>query len=288
MLNTNNLLISAILTIILSGCIQDDTDSSDSKTKEDFYAEMNDIGSDTTYNDAEYTYMSKTIEAKDIKKVNVDLSMDCGKFEIYGTDKVMLKGDFRYKTNQQKPVINYRENEEKEGALAICMKWSRNEEKNIDNSDCKAFSKIAINNKVPMDMNIEFGAGKADFNLEGMPIKNIDIQSGAGQFNVNLSNTSIEKIEMAAGVGQANIDLSGQRTNDLKGNFACGIGEITILLPSDVNIEVHTSGVLGSINAKGFNRNKRNLSFKPEKESKVDIDLDIAGGIGEINLILDK
>ena len=289
MLNTNNLIIIIITAIVLSGgCVQDISESSDSKTKEEFYEEVNEPDKDTSYSDTGYNYMNKTIEAKDIKTVNVDLSMDCGKFEVYGSDKEMLNGEFKYKINQQKPVINYKENDEKEGALAICMKWSGKEEKNFDDSDCKASSKIAISKKVPMDLNIEFGAGKADFNLNGMQIKKINIESGAGQFNVNLSNTPVEKIDMAAGVGQANIDLSGSRTKNLDADFACGIGEISILLPNDVNINVHTSGVLGSINAKDFNRNKRNLSYKPEKESEVEINLDIAGGIGEINLILDK
>lgn len=287
MSRSNFKILLAIISFLVCSCVQDDINSNDSKTKQEFLAKYDQNAGDTITEEDGYTRITKRIKMKDIETIKVDLSMDCGKFEVCSDENDLMNGIFKFRENRQKPVINYMENEKNEGALAICMKWTKDNEKNYD-SDCKAYSKIALSNKTPTDMHIEFGAGEGTFNLQGMQIKTIDIESGAGEFNVNLCNTSVQKINMAAGVGEANINLTGKRTNDLQANFACGIGEITVLLPSDVNIEIHTSGVLGSINAKGFERDKRHLYYKPEKESNINVNLDIAGGIGEINLILDN
>ena len=109
------------------------------------------------------------------------------------------------------------------------------------------------------------------------------------KFDFNLKNTSVPYIDVVAGTGEANVNLLGDWDNDLHAEFTCGIGQITLLLPKDVNIKVHTTGLLGSTSAKGFHKkDKRNYIYTTSKDTDVTFYLDITGGIGAINLELNE
>jgi hypothetical protein len=63
-----------------------------------------------------------------------------------------------------------------------------------------------------------------------------------------------------------------------------GLGEATVLLPSEVGVKAKAEGGLGKINAKGLKRMSDSYVNDAYGESDINLSVDIQGGVGEINL----
>jgi hypothetical protein len=63
-----------------------------------------------------------------------------------------------------------------------------------------------------------------------------------------------------------------------------GVGEATVLLPSEVGVRAKVQGGLGKINAEGLQQEGNAYVNDAYGDSDVTLMVDIQGGIGEINL----
>ena len=63
-----------------------------------------------------------------------------------------------------------------------------------------------------------------------------------------------------------------------------GVGEATVLVPSEVRVRVRAEGGLGKINAGGFQREGEAYVNDAYGDSEVTLDVDVRGGVGTINL----
>ncbi|CAN5656756.1 hypothetical protein BH18ACT11_BH18ACT11_20660 [soil metagenome] len=56
------------------------------------------------------------------------------------------------------------------------------------------------------------------------------------------------------GAGETTVDLTGDYTQSFDASIEGGIGEATVMLPSDVGVRVRAEGGVGKINAEGLTR----------------------------------
>jgi hypothetical protein len=63
-----------------------------------------------------------------------------------------------------------------------------------------------------------------------------------------------------------------------------GVGEATVMLPSEVRVRAKAQGGLGKINAEGLQRVGNAYVNDAYGESEATLRVDIQGGIGQINL----
>jgi hypothetical protein len=63
-----------------------------------------------------------------------------------------------------------------------------------------------------------------------------------------------------------------------------GVGEATVLLPSEVGVRAKAGGGLGKINAEGLQRQGDSYVNDAYGSFDVTLDVDVRGGVGEINL----
>jgi predicted membrane protein len=123
---------------------------------------------------------------------------------------------------------------------------------------------VHFNNEVPIDLRVELGAGNA---------------------SIDASELDLTALEVAAGAGNVTVDLSGERRRDLAASIRGGVGNLTVLLPSQAGVQVDVSGGLGQVVATGLSRNEEgsfvNAAFDSAENTII---LDIEGGVGEINL----
>jgi predicted membrane protein len=63
-----------------------------------------------------------------------------------------------------------------------------------------------------------------------------------------------------------------------------GVGEATILLPSDVGVKAEVRGGLGELNVSGLTKDGDIYVNDAYGKSDVTITLDVEGGVGEITL----
>jgi len=124
---------------------------------------------------------------------------------------------------------------------------------------------IRLNDQVPMTMNANLGAGKANLILAGLNLSHLNLNVGAGE---------------------ADIDLDGAWQHDLAASIHGGVGKLTLHLPVDVGVRARMQGGLGAIHANGFTRKGDVYTNSTYGESKVSLNIDIQGGMGEVNLML--
>jgi hypothetical protein len=116
---------------------------------------------------------------------------------------------------------------------------------------------------LPMDMNVQIGAGSSNLRLQGLGVKNLDVQ---------------------AGVGQMTLDLTGPRKSDLHVDVHGGVGSAVIRLPKDVGVRVHASGGIGSVSPHGLTRDGDDYINAVLGKTPATIELTIEGGIGSVSL----
>jgi hypothetical protein len=122
---------------------------------------------------------------------------------------------------------------------------------------------LSFNDEVPTDLQVEMGAGESDLDLDSLALTGLDLQMGAGQTTV---------------------DLTGDYGQDLEANIQGGVGEATVMLPSEVGVRARAKGGLGKINAEGLQREGDSYVNDAYGDSDVTLDVDVQGGVGQINL----
>lgn len=124
---------------------------------------------------------------------------------------------------------------------------------------------LRLNDKVPVELNVDLGAGKSTLVLGSLSLTNLA---------VNL------------GVGETHVDLTGDWKNDLVAGIHGGVNKATVRLPVDVGVRVHATGDIGQIRADNLKQDDDTYVNDAYGKSKVTLHVDVQGGIGEINLEL--
>jgi predicted membrane protein len=86
------------------------------------------------------------------------------------------------------------------------------------------------------------------------------------------------------GAGEVNLDLTGPRKQDLSADIQGGVGKAQIRLPKDIGVRAHAKGGIGSINVHGLTKDGDEYVNAAYGKSSTTIDLNVQGGIGEIDL----
>jgi hypothetical protein len=124
---------------------------------------------------------------------------------------------------------------------------------------------LHLNNSVPMEMNVNMGAGRTVLTLSGL---------------------ALSRLELNMGAGETTVDITGDWKKDVDAQIHGGVGRATIRLPKDVGVRVVAQGGLGAINADGFQKQGEAYVNDQYGKSPVTLRVEVEGGVGEINLEL--
>jgi Cell wall-active antibiotics response 4TMS YvqF len=116
---------------------------------------------------------------------------------------------------------------------------------------------------VPTDLVVNIGAGESDLDLDSLTLTGLDLQMGAGETTV---------------------DLTGDYDRDFDASIQGGVGEATVMLPSEIGVRARAEGGLGKINAVGLEKKGASYVNDAYGDSDVTLDVDVQSGVGEINL----
>jgi hypothetical protein len=202
---------------------------------------------------------SKYVDLKNAESVRAQLKMGAGELHISGGADQLMEGDFSYNVSEWKPKVSYDVSGQK-GELLV-----KQGSANGGSLDGKARNEwdITMNEEVPIDLVVKIGAGESDLDLDSLTLKGLDLKMGAGK---------------------STVDLTGDYARDFDASIQGGVGEATVLLPSQVGVKAKAEGGLGKINAKGLKKVGDSYVNDAYGESDVNLSVDVKGGIGQINL----
>jgi hypothetical protein len=187
--------------------------------------------------------------------VRVDLKMGAGTLRVGSGTEKLARADFEFNVPEWKPVVSYAG-----GTLRISQ--PSNSVKTI--GDTKYDWDLRLNRDVPVEMDVNFGAGEAHLDLGSLALRRVNVEMG---------------------VGHIDMDLRGQPKHDYSVSIHGGVGEATVRLPQDVGIYAEAKGGIGEISAPGLHNDGSTYYNDAYKKSPVTVRLDVQGGVGSIKLI---
>jgi N-terminal domain of toast_rack, DUF2154 len=206
-------------------------------------------------------HASKAVDPKNAQSARAQLKMGAGELNLTGGADKLMEGEFSYNVSDWKPKVSYAVSGKK-GELVV----KQGSAKGVGlggRAHARNEWDISLNDEVPTDLVVQVGAGESDLDLDSLTLTGADLQMGAGK---------------------ATVDLSGDYTRDFDATIEGGVGEATVLLPSQVGVKAKAQGGLGKIDAEGLKKVGGSYVNDAYGESDTNLSVDVKGGVGEINL----
>src|SRR5215218_6961589 len=206
-------------------------------------------------------HISQAVDPKNAQSARAQLKMGAGELNLTGGTDKLMEGEFAYNVSGWEPKVSY-DVSGKKGELVV-KQGSAKDVGLSGRARARNEWDISLNDEVPTDLVVQLGAGESDLDLDSLTLTGLDLQMGAGKTTV---------------------DLTGDYTRDFDATREGGVGEATVLLPSEVGVKAKAEGGLGKINAKGLKKVGDSYVNDAYGESDVNLNVDVQGGIGAINL----
>ena len=158
---------------------------------------------------------------------------------------------------------------------------------------------------IPIDLDLEFGAVKADIDLAGLALTDLDLsagaseslitvsepnpvpmgtasfEAGAAEFHVTqLGNLNAERIEVDAGVGSITLGFGGRWKQDARVSIDMGLGSLELRIPEGLGVRLRKDSFLTALDSEGLIKRGdvyESLDFE-DADYRIVIDLDAAFG----------
>ena len=203
---------------------------------------------------------TRSVDLDQTEMARVELRMGAGELNVAGNSPHLMDADFAYDNPALKPAVHYTHSSFR-GQLRV-------EQPNVHSAGLASTYewKLRMNNEVPLEIVTNLGAGNADMDLRGLSLRSVEVHMGVGNLDMN---------------------LRGQPTRDYDVEIDGGVGNATVRLPAGVGIVADAKGGIGNIETHGLKKRDGRWVNAAHESAKVNIHLNIRGGIGNITLVAD-
>ncbi len=201
---------------------------------------------------------TQSLDRQGAHTLSADIEIPAGTLKLSGGSPKLLDADFLYRESEGKPRVDYSVNGD-HGSLHIS-----DEEKRLHIGTTHNTWDLRFANDIPLDLNLQMGAGQSDLQLRDLDVRRADINIGAGEMQ---------------------LDLTGARKNNLDVEVQGVVGSATIALPKDVGAKVHASGGIGAVSTDGLTKQDDGYINSAYGKTPATITVDIQGDVGAINLV---
>ncbi len=202
---------------------------------------------------------TRTVELGGATRVEARIDMGAGELNLRGAEQpALLDASFEFNRDRNRPEVDYRLLGDK-GILEVRHARRRgfNFGTNRNRWD------LSLGAAVPVDFDIDLGAGRSEIDLQGLKVLGVEIDMG---------------------VGEMNLDLRGPHAAGFHVKIDGGVGSGNLRLPAEVGVRVKVDGGLGSVDAHGLTKQNGAYVNDAYGKSGVTIEIDIDAGIGSLDL----
>lgn len=203
---------------------------------------------------------TRTIPLGKAEFVEAKLDIGTGELRVQGGARELMEGTFSYNVDRWKPAIDYHVL----GGRGI-LEIEQGESSGMPVGKAENKWDIYLSNDVPIELEVNFGAGEGKLDLRDLMLDSLDVDMG---------------------VGDLTLDLSGEHKRNLDVTIDGGIGSGTLYLPEGVGVRVQVDGGIGSVNARSLNKEGNFYTNDAFGKTDVSIDINIDAGIGSLDLRL--
>jgi len=202
---------------------------------------------------------SETIDLGDAESVAVNLRMGGGELTVQGGADALMEAGFRYNVADWEPMVDYSVSGGR-GELTVEQPDVRG---GLRLDEYEYAWDLRFADDVPMDLTSQLGAGRSTLDVSELSLTSFNVEMGAGDTTV---------------------DLAGDWQEDLDVSIRGGVGRATVYLPSDVSTRVTVNGGIGEVDTTGLSRDGDAYVNDAFGAGDATLEVDIEGGVGEINL----
>lgn len=202
-------------------------------------------------------HASQTVDLQGAKNARAKLEMGAGQLNVSGNSAHALDADFTFTDSYAEPRIDYHVT----GGVGDIDISQESNSVHFGNSRNEWI--LHFGRDLPLELNVEMGAGQGNLNFRDIPLTRLDLHLGAGQVDV---------------------DLTGDRKSDVNASIEGGVGQANIRLPKKVGVIAEAHGGIGSIRTHGLKEEGDFYTNEAYGKSAATIHLRVQGGIGEIVL----
>jgi hypothetical protein len=193
----------------------------------------------------------------DIKSASFNFSGGAAEFEISGTSQDLIEADatltfgnisLKKTGDSTNPIIDF------------ALRGKKNNINIGEDNDNKI--NLKLNSSVLWDMNFEFGAGKADFDLSEYKVKNLSIKTGLTETDVKL----------------------GDKVDNLEVKIESGLTDIEFQVPESVGCRIDIDGGLNEKDFDGFIQKNGHWETSNFDKSTKKITLNFNGGLQSLKV----
>ena len=208
---------------------------------------------------------TQTVQSLGAQSATADIKLGVGRLSIAGGANDLMTGTFTYNIPTWRPEVAY-DLQGDSGHLQVSQPGT--DGVNVPSSpNVKYEWDLRFSNWMPLAIDVDLGVGAGDLNLRGL----------------NLTD-----LHVATGVGSSTIDLGGSWNNSFDVRIQRGVGKTTLIVPTQVGVQIRPRTGLGDVKVYGLVQNGDVYNNSLYGISPVTIDIEILGGVGEIEVRQDQ
>lgn len=188
--------------------------------------------------------------------VDVNLDIGTGELKVAPGGSRLLEATFRYNVDRWKPRFSYVE----EGEVWNLSVWQPDQGIDVAPGARNEWD-LRFGLIVPMAVNVEMGSGTADVTLGGLDVVSVSIRTGAGDVA---------------------LDLSGEWYDHLVARVGTGTGNVNLVVPSEVGVQVSVKQGSGTVVAPGFSQRSGNYVNEAFDTAELVFLIAVDQGVGDL------
>ena len=210
---------------------------------------------------ANFKNEAKRVEAGGATSLRAEIRMTAGVLQVMSAAFDVMDADFTYDDADWKPpMVEYFVDAAGRAELSVEQKATGRPA--MHPGRCEWI--LRLNSDLPTELDVKFGAGKADLQLGGLTLSELRVESG---------------------MGEVHLDLGADPGRDLDVFFKSGIGDASIVLPKNTGVRVRSSVGLGSIKHNGLHWDGEFYTNRLYGQTTTTLEMTIEGGMGKITFM---
>ena len=207
---------------------------------------------------------SVLIKKDKARELDVELNLSVGELTLSKGAEDWVEGSIKYGKKKLKPEVIYNRKGDK-GEVIIKQKSLNS----FNSYNIKNEWNLELTDNVPMNLSVDSGVSSTELDLQGLMLEKLDINAGVGDLYVDLGGDAWE--------------------NSFETNITTGVGEATVILPSEVGVKIKSEKGLGTSNVVGFISQGEGVYVNEAYEdADVILTVNTEMGVGDITFKLDK
>ena len=237
--------------------------------------------------------------------VRAQVSYGAGTFTLRSTpERLLYRMSLRYDERAFEPRAEFRGNRLILGLEGTGGRFS------LNRTDGSGSMALELGRGVPLDLDLEFGAVKANVDLGGLSLTRLELSTGASEsiievsepnpsvlseadFEVgaadftlrNLGNLGAERIDVQAGVGKVALWLDGAWRTNGRLSIDMGLGALELHVPEGLGIRIRKDSFLTSFDPEGLVKRGDSYYSLDWEEAERNVTIDLNAAFGSVQVI---